>query len=448
MQLQDKSRVAVLGGGPSGSLFSYFLHNLADAAGINISVDIFEAKNFCDSGPRGCNYCGGIISESLVQMLATEGINLPAKVVQRGIDTYTLHTDMGTVCIETPLHEKRIAAIHRGSGPKGSKEFNIQSFDYFLLNLARENGANLIKERVINFEMPDGLPTLKTRQNTYEPYDLLVVACGVNSSVLDLFQNHFNFKPPLTTKTYICELPFGKDMVNRYFGNSMHVFLLDMPGLKFAAFIPKGDFVTLCLIGRDITSELINTFLRDPVVKKCLPEGWQIPDNICHCSPEISIEGATEPYGDRIIFIGDAGVSRLYKDGIGAAYRTSKAAARTAIFDGISAKAFGKGYKPTCDKLTFDNKIGKIIYIITNIIQKNSIFRRGVIKMVAREQKGNKALRPMSTILWDTFTGSAPYRDVFMRAIHPSFFVIFFADVISGLFSSGAISCNNSCNKR
>jgi hypothetical protein len=41
------------------------------------------------------------------QMLATEGINLPPSVVQRGVDSYMLHTDVGDVRIETPLREKR-----------------------------------------------------------------------------------------------------------------------------------------------------------------------------------------------------------------------------------------------------------------------------------------------------------------------------------------------------
>lgn len=436
MQLQDKSRVAVLGGGPSGSLFSYFLFNFADSVGINLSLDIYEPKDFLISGPRGCNYCGGIISESLVQMLATEGINIPEKVVQRGIDSYTLHTDKGSVRIETPLHEKRIAAIHRGSGPKGIHEAGIQSFDNFLLNIAMKKGADLIRERVVRVEIKDGFPLLKTKENTLKQYDLLVVACGVNTPLLKMFQNEFGYKPPVTTRTYICELPFGKDIVNSYFGNSMHVFLLDIPGLKFAAFIPKGDFVTLCLIGKNINRELINTFLSDSVVKKCLPNGWLVPDNICHCSPEISIEGASEPYADRIVFIGDSGVTRLYKDGIGAAYRTSKAAARTAIFDGISAKAFKKGYKPTCDKLLWDNRIGKFIYLVTGIIQRAGIARSGVIKMVFREQEGEKNERPMSAVLWDTFTGSAPYKEVFLRSIKLSFIITLLTDIILGVFSS------------
>jgi hypothetical protein len=114
--LQDGSRIAVVGAGPAGSLFSYFLLNMAEAVSLDIGVDLFEPRHFCHRGPAGCNHCGGIVSESLVQRLATEGIMLPDGVVQRGIESYTLHMDVGDVEIETPLAEKRIAAIYVVTG--------------------------------------------------------------------------------------------------------------------------------------------------------------------------------------------------------------------------------------------------------------------------------------------------------------------------------------------
>jgi len=121
MELSDGSRIGVAGGGPAGTLTSYFLLDIAERVGLELELDIYEARDFSQSGPAGCNMCGGIISESLVQMLATEGINLPPSVVQRGIDSYVLHADAGEVHIRTPLEEKRIAALHRGSGPKGCR---------------------------------------------------------------------------------------------------------------------------------------------------------------------------------------------------------------------------------------------------------------------------------------------------------------------------------------
>jgi CRP-like cAMP-binding protein len=41
----------------------------------------------------------------------------------------------------------------------------------------------------------------------------------------------------------------------------------------------------------------------------------------------------------------------------------------------------------------------------------------------------------MSTVLWDTFTGSAPYRDVFMRTLHPAFWLRLLWDIAVGTIS-------------
>ena len=99
-RLTDGSRVAVVGGGPAGSLFSYYLLNLAETAGIELELDLYEPQDFLSPTPTACNMCGGIISETLVQNLATDGINLPATVNQRGIEAYVLHMDGRRVRIE------------------------------------------------------------------------------------------------------------------------------------------------------------------------------------------------------------------------------------------------------------------------------------------------------------------------------------------------------------
>src|SRR4030066_2098195 len=109
MPLQDGSRIAVIGAGPAGSMFSYFLLTMAESVALDLKVDLYEPRHFCHRGPAGCNHCGGVVSESLVQRLATEGIALPDDVVARGLESYTLHMDVGDVEIATPLHESRIA---------------------------------------------------------------------------------------------------------------------------------------------------------------------------------------------------------------------------------------------------------------------------------------------------------------------------------------------------
>ncbi len=433
LALESGSLVGVIGGGPSGSFFSYFLLDMAQRVGMDVQVDIYEPRDFSVPGPAGCNMCGGIISESLVQTLATEGINLPSTVVERGIDSYVLHMDVGNVRIETPLREMRIAAVHRGAGPRGIKEMKWRSFDGYLLELAVGKGAHLMPGRVDDIGWKDNRPQVKTRDGLPQKYDLLAVAVGVNTAALKLFEGlGFGYKPPVTTRTYISELGLGQETVERHLGSSIHLFLPKIPRLDFACLIPKGDFATLCLLGQDIDDHLVQALLDAPEVQGCLPANWRMPQDFCHCSPRMNVQGAIQPFADRIVFIGDSGVTRLNKDGIGAAYRTAKAAAVTAIFEGISAEDFRRHYWPTCQAISSDNKFGKVIFAITGQIQKRRFARRGVLRTVSREQQKESDSRRMSMVFWDTFTGSAPYRDVFLRTLHPSFLGRFLWDVAVG----------------
>lgn len=425
LQLHDGSRVAVVGGGPAGSFFSYFLLEFAQRLGVELKLDIYEPRDFTVPGPGGCNMCGGIVSESLVQSLETEGIDLPTAVVQRSIDSYFLHMDVGDVRIETPLKEKRIAAVHRGGGPRGIQPTS-GGLDGFLLEQALGQGANLRRARVNGMQWDSGRPQIRTQVGNTETYDLLAVAVGINSSALKLFEEvGLDYRRPRSTKTYIGEFCLGRDIIRRDLGNSMHVFLLNLPRLDFAALIPKREYATLCLLGEGIDKPLIQSFLVSREVKQTLPANWQIPDQFCHCSPNISMTTAFRPFADRIVFIGDCGTTRLYKDGIGAAYRTAKAAAKAAIFEGISVEDFRQHYWPVCKTIRNDNRIGKVVFAVTRLIQNNRIARRALWRMVSEEQRIDGVRRRMSTVLWDTFTGSAPYRDVLLRTLHPAFWTRF-----------------------
>ncbi len=41
--------------------------------------------------------------------------------------------------------------------------------------------------------------------------------------------------------------------------------------------------------------------------------------------------------------------------------------------------------------------------------------------MIETEQAQTAAPRRMSQVLWDMFSGSAPYTDIFLRTLHPAF---------------------------
>jgi len=420
LTLRDGSRVGVIGGGPAGSFFSYFCLDMAERVGMDIQLDLYEPRNFSLPAPHGCNMCGGVVSESLVQMLATEGINIPNTVVQRGIESYMLHMDVGKVRIDPPMQETRIAAVHRGLGPRSLKEAKWDSFDGFLQNLAVEKGVTLIHDVVKDVNWSDGQPQLKTKNGLTETYDLLVVAVGVNSPILKLFQNsHLDYKPPVTVRTVIFEYYLGEETVGKVMGGSMHVFLLTPPRLAFAAIIPNGDYVTVCMLGEDIDNKLVASFLNSPEVKACLPPELLSNQHSCNCKPRINIKGAFPPFADRILFVGDCGVTRLYKDGIGAAYRTGKAAATAAVLQGISAKSFKQHFWPVCESIRRDNSYGRLTFAFTRELQKFRFARRAMLNMIASEQHNRRSSQHMSRAMWDIFTGSAPYKDIWARMVHP-----------------------------
>ena len=419
--LEDGSRVAVIGAGPAGSMFSYFMLNMAESMALDVQVDLYEPRQFCHRGPAGCNHCGGVVSESLVQKLATEGIQLPDDVVQRGLESYTLHMDVGDVEIATPLQESRIAAIYRGNGPRCSEPLDTHSFDGYLQELASQKGARLVRQLVSDVRKQGDTMQVECADGSVADYDLVVLASGVNSrlarSLEGLAEEH---EAPALTKTFICEFRLGRDVIRKTLGPSMHVFLLDIPRLEFAALIPKGDFATLCLLGDDIDEDLMDRFFSSPEVAACFP-GGTIPRHICHCYPRINIRSARPPFGDRLVMIGDSGTTRLYKDGIGAAYRTAKAAARTVVFHGVAADDFRQHYWPLCRKIDTDNQVGKFVFWVGSLVQRARFARRGVLSMVAAEQRQTKAPRRMSGVLWDLFSGSAPYTNVFLRTLHPAY---------------------------
>jgi flavin-dependent dehydrogenase len=436
LKLNDGSCVAVIGGGPAGTFFSIFLLDMAERAGLDISIDIYEPRDFLNPGPAGCNMCAGIVSETLVQMLAAEGINLPGSVVQRGIDSYTLHMDVGSVRINTPLNEKRIAAVYRGAGPRDLKEFKYVGLDNHLLNLALERGADLINERVNKVTLVDSYPLVTTRNSEGQIYDLVTVTTGVNSPALKMFENlDIGYTPPETTKTYLREYYLGHELVTETLGNAIQIFLLDIPRLKFGMIIPKGDYITVGLLGEEIDAELVQSFLDSPEVQKCLPPSLVANNFSCHCSPRMNTLAAKQPYGDRFVFIGDAAAARLLKDGIGSAYRTAKIAASTAIFHGVSAHDFATYYLPACEKVEYDNDIGRLIFWGAAKIQKLRFARRGMLRMIINEQYKPGTVLRMSTVQWDMYTGSSSYKEIFMHMINPAFLLRLSWDMLSAIFT-------------
>ncbi|MEO5350498.1 MAG: hypothetical protein H7836_12745 [Magnetococcus sp. YQC-3] len=426
MKLVNGSSVAIVGGGPGGSLTAIFLLDLAKKLRIDLTVDIYEPKNFSATGPSGCNMCGGVLSESLVQLLAAEGIALPQSVVIDTINAYVLHTDEESACIEAPRREMRIATLFRGAGPRGAEHqrpLPWRSFDLHLLELAIEKGARHLPHAVTGLQREEGWPVLSTQKAEPRRYDLLIGAVGLNQSKsLALFESlGFAYARPKTARAYVAELYYGEEDVQKYLGHAMHVFLLNIPRLKFAAITPKGHYATLILLGERIDHEVVDRFFQAPEVRKCLPEGWEIPVQPCHCQPNIQIGPAAHPFADRVVMLGDACVSRLYKDGIGAAYQMAKRCALTVLVHGVSQQDFQRHYWPGCRAMLWDNRLGHLLFAMDYLFRYIPPLRRGLMGLLRREQCQDGGVAcPLSSAFWNTFTGSASYMQIARDMLQPA----------------------------
>lgn len=245
---------------------------------------------------------------------------------------------------------------------------------------------------------------------------------GINQSKsLQLFESlGFGYTRPKSTRAYVAELYYGAEAVQKHLGHAMHVFLLNIPRLKFAAITPKGHYATLVLLGDQIDQPLVEQFFHAPEVQKCLPEGWEIPVQPCHCQPQVQIGAPIQPFGDRVVMVGDACVSRLYKDGIGAAHRMAKRCALTALTHGISAHHFKRHYWPSCRSMLWDNRLGHLLFAMDHLFRFSPLFRRGLMGMLRRERCQGGLACPLTAAFWNTFTGSASYTKIAQDMLHPA----------------------------
>ena len=131
---------------------------------------------------------------------------------------------------------------------------------------------------------------------------------------------------------------------------------------------------------------IVNEFLDHPAVAAVLPAS--VPYEVtCRCLPQMNVRAPGVPFTDRVVMCGDAGSTRLFKDGLGAAYLMGKAAAKTAVFHGVSADHFRREYLPVYRSIVNDNRYGKILFQATDLFKKYRTLTRGMLKVVSREQE-------------------------------------------------------------
>jgi flavin-dependent dehydrogenase len=422
LKLKDGDRVVIIGGGPAGSFFAHFLHKFAGQKGIRLAITIFDGKDFLQKGPKGCNLCAGVVAESLNQKLISEEIHLPEKRIISRLDGYHLHVnDENLLLSDVNKKDNTITTVFRGNGPRFSEFDEVISFDDFLLSWTQDLGTELIASPVWDIKTPEDRWQPLTivfgdKDNPQEiEAELVVGAFGVNAYMLNKLKNMgFGYRAPTTLVTYQAEIKLSKEKILKNFGNAIHVYMPKSQTIRFATVIPKGEYITITLIGKkNVTKDILQEFLSLREIQEKIP--LCIPQ--CFCLPKITISPAKKPFTDRLVIIGDASCSRHYKNGIESAFLTARLAAETAIFYGVSDSQFKKRYFRQAKKLIIrDNIYGRVLFFINDFISSIPILTQSHLSL-AKKFSTSGPPQKIREILWNMFTGNIPYRDILKASL-------------------------------
>ncbi len=246
-KIETSSKVAIVGGGPAGSLFALYLLRYSEERGIHPEIIIYQGRNFDELGRKGCKGCAGILSVSLLRNLSELGLTVPGEVIQSKIDHHTVHSPYTSIGISNPARDMQIISVYRGGGPRISHYENLISFDGWLLRQAQERGARVKNETVSRIHLGQGAQIEVGGRKL--GYDLVILASGINAEPIPILGLNY-----LTPKTQIMaqdELYAGAAQVESRLGGAAHAFIIPHSGMIFGTLVPKGPFINVSVLSSD-----------------------------------------------------------------------------------------------------------------------------------------------------------------------------------------------------
>ncbi|RMG57048.1 MAG: NAD(P)/FAD-dependent oxidoreductase [Deltaproteobacteria bacterium] len=256
-------RVAVVGGGPSGTAAAIRLAREGRKRKIPVEVLLFEGKDF----DVHYNQCVGVLSPPIESILLDKlGIDLPLSIFKRHIRGYRLHAGGKEILL---VGESRL-------GPT----FAVRRvhFDAFMLRRAEEAGVKVYRSRVSDLDfLKEGRrrEVLVFSEAGTFVVDFVVGAFGLDEGSMALFERATGRyrRPSRYMTTYITKIHVERGFIEKRLGDIIYAFLYpDREGkFEFGAITPKGDHIIVNAAGKRVSVEDFLSFLDMPEVRDHLP---------------------------------------------------------------------------------------------------------------------------------------------------------------------------------
>jgi len=329
-------RIAVVGAGPGGSTAALLL------ARAGKRVTCYDPRDILRATRPSCTGCAGLIQDSCITDLESIGLVPPEAVVQRRLRGYVVHLGHGA---KMTILTKRMISVYRGFGPLESSQREIEGFDAWLLSEAIAAGARFEAAAVNKIETDvRGEARLSTAVGP-DSADFVIGAFGHSRRLADSVSvaEGERLDQPTVQRSSVFEFSFGEDFCEKTFGDFVHVVIVPKqlyPQLNvwFAAFVPKrpGSVSVVVMGRRDVTIRDAQEFFSAPLTQPLLPSAFAEGDPRlittltsmggrlqCVCTKNtVTVAPPARfllPVKGGIALVGDAGPTRPFKNGIGAA---------------------------------------------------------------------------------------------------------------------------------
>ena len=406
--LQDGASAVVIGGGPAGCSVALTLLRMARESGKSYKVKIFEPKQF----GRHYNQCLGVLSPPLLDILRDNfAIELPAGMILRRIEGYTLR--YGREIIDLEEGEENTLAVRR------------VELDRFLLDKAREAGAEIIPSRVTAAEFGNDCATVFS-EGEYTRAQVVFGCFGLDPGMAVALRRQSFYRPPRRIETLVTRYKCSDELIES-FGEMIQVYLPREKGIEFAAITPKAKHASVVLAGKRVALRDLDAFLSLPEVKPFLPEDIGATPVYKGAFPG---SPARHYFQDRFVAVGDAaGMIRPFKGkGINSALITGISAARTAVKLGVSRRAF-RQYARECAFITRDYPYGRLVRFIAKLLSKKLSLAPAI--RLARKNEGFR------WALTKSVSGGATYREIVFRCISPGIVLGLLSSLLAAPFRRG-----------